>query len=119
MKKGFTELPAFTRWVTEFLSDGVYADLQLELMTHPTKGEVMPGCGGLRKLRVGDARRGKGKRGGARVIYLHVEEVNRIIFVVGYSKEVKSDLTPEEKHELKQLADELKAEEIRWARKKP
>jgi hypothetical protein len=43
--------------------------LQLELMDNPTAGDVMEGTGGLRKLRQADPRRGKGKRGGLRVIY--------------------------------------------------
>lgn len=118
MKKGFTELPAFTRWITDFMPDTDYADFQLLLMTDPAKGDVMPGCGGLRKVRVGDARRGKGTRGGARVVYLHVPEVNRIVLVVGYSKDLKSDLSTDEKRALKVLVDQLRREEIEWAQRK-
>ena len=50
--------------------------LQRELMNDPESGAVMPGCGGLRKIRIADPGRGKGKRGGARVIYLHVPEAS-------------------------------------------
>ena len=54
------------------MSDEALADCQRELLNDPEMGSVMPGCGGLRKMRVAHPRRGKGKRGGARVIYLHV-----------------------------------------------
>ena len=76
MKKTFVETREFTEWVKEYLSDDALADFQRELSNDPETGSVMPGCGGLRKMRVADPRRGKGKRGGVRVIYLHVEEVD-------------------------------------------
>lgn len=51
------------------MDDEAYRLLQLELMDNPTAGAVIEGKGGLRKLRQADSRRGKGKRGGLRVIY--------------------------------------------------
>ena len=52
-----------------YLNDAAYLDLQNELMANPQAGDVIEGTGGLRKLRQADPRRGKGKRGGFRVIY--------------------------------------------------
>jgi hypothetical protein len=72
----------------------------------------MPGCGGLRKARIRDARRKKGKRGGARVIYLHVPEVDWIFLLDVYGKDEKEDLTADEKEVLKRLADEFKRSAI-------
>jgi hypothetical protein len=69
MKKTFVETAEFTEWVKEHLSDDALSELQRELLNAPDTGSVMPGCGGLRKMRVADPRRGQGKRGGARVIY--------------------------------------------------
>jgi hypothetical protein len=68
MKKTFVETAEFTQWVKEYLSDEALSDLQRALLDAPDTGSVLPGCDGLRKMRVADPRRGKGKRGGARVI---------------------------------------------------
>ena len=64
MKAVFVELPPFERHRAEYLGDEDLRALQSELMRHPEKGDVITGTGGLRKLRFGDTRRGKGKRGG-------------------------------------------------------
>lgn len=69
MKAVFVELPAFERHRAEYLDDDAFRGLQNLLMKHPEAGDPIPDTGGLRKLRFGDARRGKGKRGGLRVIY--------------------------------------------------
>ena len=68
----------------------------------------MPGCGGLRKLRVPDPRRGKGKRGGARVIYLHVAESDQIHLITVYGKNQKDDLSAEDKILYRRLVQILK-----------
>jgi hypothetical protein len=82
-------------------------------MNDPEKGDVMPGCGGLRKLRIGDPKRGKGKRGGARAIYLDVPEAGVIFFLDLYGKDEKDDLSPVEKKVLKTLAEGYKREVVR------
>ena len=69
VKAVFVELPAFERRRKDYLDDAAYARLQQAMMRHPEAGDVIEGTGGLRKLRFADARRGKGKRGGLRVIY--------------------------------------------------
>ena len=60
MKALFVELPAFTRFRADYLSDANFHALQNELMAQPEKGDVIEGTGGLRKLRRPDAERGKG-----------------------------------------------------------
>ena len=69
MKASFVELPPFKRTRKDYMDDEAYRLLQFELMGNPTAGDVMEGTGGLRKLRQADPPRGKGKRGGLRVIY--------------------------------------------------
>ena len=64
----FIEAPSFTAMVADYLEDDEYRALQLFLAGDPEAGSVMPGTGGFRKLRWADRRRGKGKRGGLRVI---------------------------------------------------
>jgi hypothetical protein len=63
----FVETNLFTRLVQEYLSDEAYSALQQALLADPEAGAVIPGSGGVRKLRRGVA--GRGKRGGIRVIY--------------------------------------------------
>ena len=75
MNQTFLVTTGFSEYREDLLPDMAYAALQRLLMVDPDAGDVMPGCGGLRKLRTADPRRGKGKRGGARVIYLSVPEV--------------------------------------------
>jgi hypothetical protein len=79
-------------------------------MANPDCGAVMPGCGGLRKLRVVDPRRGKGKRGGARLIYLHIPEARRFYMIDIYGKNEKDDLSAEERKFLRALTDDLRRE---------
>jgi hypothetical protein len=108
MRKTFIETREFTEWVKEYLSDEQLADLQHELQSDPDEGDVIPGCGGLRKLRVADRKRGKGKRGGARVIYLHIDEADQIHFITVYGKDQKDDLSAEDKKFFRQLVQVLK-----------
>jgi mRNA-degrading endonuclease RelE of RelBE toxin-antitoxin system len=65
----FIEAPAFTRYLSEYLPDDEYRRLQLLLMVNSERGDLMPGTGGFRKLRWTDPNRGKGRRGGLRIIY--------------------------------------------------
>jgi hypothetical protein len=87
-------------------------------MTDPDRGEVMPGCGGLRKARFAEQRRGKGKRGGVRVIYLHIPEADRIDMLTIYSKGEKEDLSEDEKKTLRALAAHAREEARRQRGKK-
>ncbi|WP_307722094.1 helix-turn-helix domain-containing protein [Pseudoduganella albidiflava] len=68
MKATFIELPSFQRLRAEYFDDDAFRALQSELMKNPEAGDVIKGTGGLRKIRYADERRGKGKRGGLRVI---------------------------------------------------
>jgi hypothetical protein len=69
VKAVFVELPPFELHRSNYLDEDSFVRLQRLLMLDPEAGDVIPGTGGLRKLRFADERRGKGKRGGLRVIY--------------------------------------------------
>jgi hypothetical protein len=100
------QLPKFKAEATELIgADGIEA-LAVYLIGHPDAGDVIPGSGGVRKLRW--AAKGKGKRGGARIIYLYVVVAARIYLIRCYAKNVKTDLTPDEKKQLRQIAALLK-----------
>lgn len=107
MKAVFVELPAFERHRTSYLDNDGFRDLQNLLITGPRAGDVMPGTGGLRKLRFPDARRGKGKRGGLRIIYHWWDVGNQIWLFTLYNKDEMSELTPQERKALKAM---IKAE---------
>jgi hypothetical protein len=100
------QLPKFKAEATQLIgSDGIQA-LAVYLIDHPDAGDVIPGSGGVRKLRW--AAKGKGKRGGARIIYLYVVVAARIYLIRCYAKNVKTDLTAHEKKQLRQIAAHLK-----------
>jgi len=78
----------------------------------------MPGTGGFRKLRWPDPRRGKGRRGGLRIIYYHFPDDEMIWLMTIYDKDEAADLSPREKKALKAAIDaELSGREAR-ARKR-
>ena len=110
MNSIFLETSSFCLVREEYLPDTVYARLQQLLMADPDSGMVMPGCGGLRKLRVADAKRGKGKRGGTRVIYLYVPEAMRFYMIDVYGKDEQEDIPAADKKLFRRIADEIKAE---------
>jgi len=116
MKKTFVETREFTEWAKDYLSDDALVDMQRELLNDPDTGSVMPGCGGPRKMRVADPRRGKGKRGGVRVIYLHVAEADVIFLMDIYGKDEQADLSADQKRALKGLAQSYKGAAIMAAR---
>jgi hypothetical protein len=77
----FLEAPAFTRYLMDYLDDDSYKELQAKLGGNPDLGDLMPGTGGFRKMRWADKRRGKGRRGGLRVIYYHFKSDHQIWFM--------------------------------------
>lgn len=97
----FIEAPAFTRHLLDYLSDEDYRMLQIELAGDPEKGDLMPGTGGFRKMRWGDSRRGKGRRGGLRLIYYFFSSDRQIWLMTLYDKGEAADLTAKEKKALK------------------
>jgi hypothetical protein len=113
----FIEAPAFTRHVSKYLDDDEYRTLQAELAANPELGDVMPGTGGFRKMRWADARRGKGRRGGLRIIYYHFKSDCQIWLMTAYDKDEASDLTAKEKKALRTaIESELAARAARRVR---
>jgi len=114
----FIEAPPFTRYVADYLADDQYRELQNRLVANPELGDLMPGTGGFRKLRWPDPRRGKGRRGGLRVIYYHFMADQQIWLMTLYDKDEASDLTPREKKALRDaLENELQARQAKWLAK--
>ena len=115
----FFEAPAFTRHVSSYLADDRYRELQRRLAAEPELGDVIPGTGGFRKLRWPDPRRGKGSRGGLRIVYYYFPAGRQIWLLTLYGKDEAADLTPKEKQGLKAaIHAELKLRATRTQRKK-
>ncbi|HJW75884.1 MAG TPA: toxin [Thermoleophilia bacterium] len=112
---GFVESTIFTAKVYDYLSDEEYAELQLALAKDPLAGDVIKGTGGLRKVRWADKRRGKGKRGGTRIIYFVIDEDGVIYLLTIFDKDEMTDLNHRECKALKTLVDAEK--EARRARR--
>jgi hypothetical protein len=115
----FFEAPAFTRYVSSYLTDNEYREMQGRLASAPEAGDMIPGTGGFRKLRWADPKRGKGQRGGLRVIYYYFWEERQIWLITLYGKNEASDLTPKQKQALKSaIEDELRVRQTVRLRKR-
>ena len=101
----FRESRAFSKRVDRVLSGEEYRALQLHLVARPDAGRVIPGTGGLRKLRWSTVARGQGKRGGARVIYFRSVAKARIYLLAIYGKDEHDDLSAAEKRVLRPLVE--------------
>ncbi len=97
------ETRAFTARIRDLLSDEGYRQLQLALATRPTAGDVVPGTGGLRKLRWSVA--GRGKRGGVRIVYYWHPTSGRILMLFAFAKNERADLSAEQKRLLRRIID--------------
>ena len=103
----FIETPIFTKELKNLLEDEEYRALQLALLFRPEQGVIIPGAGGLRKLRW--RQKGKGKRGGCRVIYYWDEVHETFYMLLAYAKSKQEDLTPAQMKVLTKLVrEELK-----------
>lgn len=110
MKATFIELPPFQRLRDAYFDDESFKELQNELMENPQAGDVIQGTGGLRKVRYADERRGKGRRGGLRVIYFWKDADDQFWLFTVYDKDEADDLTADQRRMLKQrLQSEIKA----------
>ena len=90
----FVEIPLFESRAAKLLSEDDLGALQTMLMLRPDVGAVIPGSGGVRKVRV--PARGKGKSGGARVIYYWMQADGQIFLLFVYAKNERANLTGKE-----------------------
>ena len=100
----FIEAPLFTRRVHDYLTDDEYAALQWALALRPEAGAVIPGSGGIRKLRW--AGKGHGKRGGLRVIYYWRDSKGEIWLLTLYAKNEAENIPL---HVLRELRKEIES----------
>jgi mRNA-degrading endonuclease RelE of RelBE toxin-antitoxin system len=103
----FIETPIFTQELKGLLSDEEYRSIQLALLFRPEQGALIPRSGGLRKMRWRS--RGKGKRGGVRLIYYWDKPNETLYMLFVYPKSELEDLTANQLRILSKLVrEELK-----------
>ena len=99
----FIETPTFTKRVLQLMEDEDYSALQVYLAKHPDGGKVIPGSGGMRKLRWAGS--GRGKRGGLRVIYYWWVAKDRISMLLVYPKNEQDDLSADQVKQLRKALE--------------
>lgn len=97
------ETSVFTRHLQALLADDDYRKLQVALAHRPRAGAVIPGSGGLRKIRWGTQERGK--RGSVRVIYYWAVKQERLLMLMVYAKNERTDLTADQLKTLRQIVE--------------
>jgi hypothetical protein len=101
----FFEAPGFTKHLPTYLTDEQLRAVQAALAANPGAGDVMPHTGGFRKLRWPDVCRGKGTRGGLRIVYYHLEEDAQVWLMAIYGKGEMADLSADQKRTLKRAIE--------------
>ena len=99
------EMPEFLAATKKLMDDEERAELVRYLAYNPTVGDVIPGSGGVRKIRWG--LEGRGKRGGARVIYFFHDLEMPLYLLEAFAKNDRADLTQAEIHELRQVTEQI------------
>lgn len=102
----FIETATFTRLITGLVPDDEYAAFQQELASNPERSGPMSGCGGVRKVRL--AARGKGKSGGARILYLYLPDHDVIYLLYVFTKGDADNLSAAGKQAIRALAQQIK-----------
>ena len=107
MELTFVYTAEFDRLAEGLLTDDELRLIEQQLLDNPRAGAVVPGTGGVRKLRV--ALPGRGKSGSARIIYLYIAIADRVYFITLYTKSAQADLTAAQKQQMRRLVTALKA----------
>ena len=103
VKMEFIESNLFTKNIRLYLTDNEYAKFQWNLAFNPTEGDVIPGTGGLRKIRW--VTKGRGKRGGIRIIYYYKNLKDQIWLLTVYTKSEVENISVSD---LLKIKEELK-----------
>ena len=98
------ETSVFTRQVADLLTDDEYRGLQMMLAARPDAGAIIPGSGGLRKIRWAVA--GRGKRGGVRIIYYWAVADDKLLMLLMYPKSERDDLSPAQLKVLRKIVED-------------
>lgn len=110
MIRAFVETKIFKRLIDQESDTELEKTIKDDILENPTRGDVIQGTGGVRKFRVSDKIRNKGKRGGFRVIFLDLPKYETTYLMLLYGKDTKDDLSPDEKKAIKKIVEGIKNE---------
>jgi mRNA-degrading endonuclease RelE of RelBE toxin-antitoxin system len=99
------EMPEFLAVSRKLMDEAERSSLVLFLAFNPEAGDLVPGAGGVRKLRW--SLEGRGKRGGARVIYYFHSERIPLFIITAYAKNARDDISDADRNDMKQLVKVL------------
>jgi len=108
VKRTFVYSLAFEKFSKD--RETLQLEIEKEILKNPEVGDVVQGTGGVRKFRLSDPHRGKGKRGGLRIFYLDLSNVQRTHVLWLLEKGEKEDLSTIEKNALYEVVQKIKAE---------
>lgn len=113
MKRTFIQLAHFSIYLDDNEVASFIERLEQVILSNPQSGELIPGSGGVRKLRIGDS--SKGARGGYRILFLDLESYGKTYFILAYKKSKSENITSEELKAIKNSVDKIKeAERVRY-----
>jgi len=106
----FIESRPFTRWLYQLggAADELLRAIQGEPMKKPDRGDMVPGLGGVRKARIANPGRSKGKRGGYRYLYLYLEKRQHIHLLILLDKNEQEDATEEQRKQMREWVTQIK-----------
>lgn len=111
MRRVFVYAPLIQRRLAEFDDPDLKSrQIENEILDNPEVGDIVPGTGGVRKFRFADESRGKGKRGGIRVLYLDLPHVEKAHLLFLLRKGESDDIAADEKKVIRDLVAVLKKE---------
>jgi mRNA-degrading endonuclease RelE of RelBE toxin-antitoxin system len=107
----FVRFAAFTRdWERLGLDEAALRALEIEILNDPDRPPVIPGTGGLRKLRFAEPGSGRGKRGAYRVCYAYFPEYGTVALAAVFGKNEKADLTKADRNAIATVIQAYRAE---------
>ena len=106
MKRLFVESSVFKKLIDGIENGDIERTIKNEILKDPSKGDIIIGTGGFRKIRVG--KEGKGKSGGYRIIYFDASEYEVVYLYLLIDKSIKVDLTGKDKKWLMDQSQEIK-----------
>jgi len=108
VRRTFIQTEIFSKRLDERRRSGLLEEVEQAILENPLVGDVISGTGGVRKFRVTDPLRGKGKRGGHRVLYLDLPDQERTFLLYLYGKDESEDISPEQKKLIAALVGAIK-----------
>lgn len=111
MRRVFFQTQLFSKKLDSRGGDALLLKIEEAVLRNPEDGATISGTGGVRKLRIEDPERRKGKRGGFRVLYLDLADCQETFLITFYGKDEADDISAEGKRLIKEIVTAIKAED--------